>query len=375
MVDTVLIKTASRCNIDCTYCYVYNLGDDSWKENPKLMSVKTIDNIVNTLKNIYQYQGYSFAIVLHGGEPLLLPKDRLEYLLKEIRNHLPDYTSISIQTNGLLVTNEIIELCNKYKTTLAISLDGDKIINDANRIDHKGRGTYDRIIQKINLIQNHPSSKSVFTGLLAVINPFSNPRKVYDFFKGLNVPSVNFLMRDGNHDNYPFGKSDFNSLEYGKWLSDLWLQYFNDENPVPIAIFDNIAKTIMGGESQKEGTGLDISEILIIDTSGEITKNDTLKSTKNKADKFNTNWNVNDESFDIVQILNSDEYKDYIKMQNPTSKICLECDLLNICGGGMPLYRWSENNGFDNPSVFCNDHKYIINSIFETVNNYVENTK
>lgn len=375
MVDTVLIKTASRCNIDCTYCYVYNLGDDSWKENPKLMSVKTIDNIINTLKNIYQYQGYSFAIVLHGGEPLLLPKDRLEYLLKEIRNHLPDYTSISIQTNGLLVTNETIELCNKYKTTLAISLDGDKIINDANRIDHKGRGTYDRIIQKINLIQNHPSSKSVFTGLLAVINPFSNPRKVYDFFKGLNVPSVNFLMRDGNHDNYPFGKSDFNSLEYGKWLSDLWLQYFNDENPVPIAIFDNIAKTIMGGESQKEGTGLDISEILIIDTSGEITKNDTLKSTKNKADKFNTDWNVNDESFDIVQILNSDEYKDYIKMQNPTSKICLECDLLDICGGGMPLYRWSENNGFDNPSVFCNDHKYLINSIFETVNNYVENTK
>lgn len=375
MVDTVLIKTASRCNIDCTYCYVYNLGDDSWKENPKLMSVKTIDNIVNTLKNIYQYQGYSFAIVLHGGEPLLLPKDRLEYLLKEIRNHLPDYTSISIQTNGLLITNEIIELCDKYKTTLAISLDGDKIINDANRIDHKGKGTYDRIIKKINLIQNHPSSKSVFTGLLAVINPFSNPRKVYDFFKGLNVPSVNFLMRDGNHDNYPFGKSDFNSLEYGTWLSDLWLQYFNDENPVPIAFFDNIAKTIMGGESQKEGTGLDISEILIIDTSGEITKNDTLKSTKNKADKFNTNWNVNDESFDIVQILNSDEYKDYIKMQNPTSKICLECDLLNICGGGMPLYRWSENNGFDNPSVFCNDHKYIINSIFETVNNYVENTK
>lgn len=375
MVDTVLIKTASRCNIDCTYCYVYNLGDDSWKENPKLMSVTTIDNIINTLKSIYQYQGYSFAIVLHGGEPLLLPKERLEYLLKEIRNNLPDYTSISIQTNGLLITNEIIELCDKYRTTLAISLDGDKIINDANRIDHKGKGTYDRIIQKINLVQNHPKSKSVFTGLLAVINPFSNPKKVYDFFKGLNIPSVNFLMRDGNHDNYPFGKSDFNSLEYGKWLSDLWLQYFNDENPIPIAVFDNIAKMIMGGESQKEGTGLNISEILIIDTSGEITKNDTLKSTKNKADKFNNHWNVNDKNFDIIQILNSDEYKNYIKMQKPTSKTCLECDLLNICGGGMPLYRWSNSNGFDNPSVFCNDHKYIINSIFKTIHNYVEYTK
>ncbi|WP_066804736.1 cyclophane-forming radical SAM/SPASM peptide maturase YhhB [Moraxella oblonga] len=375
MVDTVLIKTASRCNINCTYCYVYNLGDDGWKENPKLMSIDTIDNIINTLRNIYQYQGHSFAIVLHGGEPLLLPKDRLEHLLKEIRRNLPDYTTISIQTNGLLITNEIIELCHKYKTTLAISLDGDKIVNDANRIDHKGKGTYDRIIEKINLVQNHPKSKSVFTGLLAVINPFSNPKKVYKFFKELNVPSVNFLMRDGNHDHYPFGKSNYNSLEYGKWLSDMWLQYFNDANPIPIAVFDNIVKTIMGGESQKEGTGLDISEILIIDTSGEITKNDTLKSTKNKADKFDICWNVNDENFDVIQLLHSTEYKDYIKMQNPTSQTCLECNILHICGGGMPLYRWSEHNGFDNPSVFCNDHKYLINSIFETVNDYVENTK
>lgn len=111
MIDTVLIKTASRCNINCTYCYVYNLGDEGWKDNPKILSFETIDNIISTLKDIYLYQGKSFAIVLHGGEPLLLPKDRLSYLLKNIRKNLPGYTNISIQTNGLLITNEIIDLC------------------------------------------------------------------------------------------------------------------------------------------------------------------------------------------------------------------------------------------------------------------------
>ena len=29
-IDTILLKTASRCNIACTYCYVYQLGDQGW---------------------------------------------------------------------------------------------------------------------------------------------------------------------------------------------------------------------------------------------------------------------------------------------------------------------------------------------------------
>ncbi len=41
-IDTVLIKIASRCNINCSYCYVYNLGDASWARMPKLISDETI---------------------------------------------------------------------------------------------------------------------------------------------------------------------------------------------------------------------------------------------------------------------------------------------------------------------------------------------
>jgi hypothetical protein len=40
-IDTVLIKVASRCNINCTYCYVYNAGDDGWKEMPNQISPET----------------------------------------------------------------------------------------------------------------------------------------------------------------------------------------------------------------------------------------------------------------------------------------------------------------------------------------------
>ena len=38
-IDTVLVKLASRCNLDCDYCYVYRMGDDAWRLQPKLTRV------------------------------------------------------------------------------------------------------------------------------------------------------------------------------------------------------------------------------------------------------------------------------------------------------------------------------------------------
>lgn len=368
VIDTVLLKIASRCNLDCSYCYVYHLGDDAWKENPKLLNMKKIDDIEQSLFELYQYQGKSFAIVLHGGEPFLLPKSRLEYLFQKLRSRLPEYTTISIQTNGLLLNNELIDLCYEYRVTVSISLDGEEKVNDAMRIDKLGRGSFTRIINSIKLIQEHPKYNDVFTGCLAVIDPFSSPKSTYHFFKSLNIPSVNFLMRDGNHSRYPFGKKDFNSIEYGKWLAELWQEYFNDPNPIPIAVFDNYVKTLMGGMSSKEGTGTEVSGILIIDTNGDITKNDTLKSTKNRADRFKYAWNVSKDN--IVELVQSDEFKEYLNLQNPTSSHCKQCQYLNICGGGMPLYRWHDETQFDNPSVFCSDHQFIIKSIESTLRDF-----
>ena len=35
--DTVLVKTVSRCNFDCSYCYVYRGPDTTWRLQPKRM--------------------------------------------------------------------------------------------------------------------------------------------------------------------------------------------------------------------------------------------------------------------------------------------------------------------------------------------------
>ena len=42
--DTILLKVASRCNINCSYCYVYNQGDTNWQRMPKHMSAATVED-------------------------------------------------------------------------------------------------------------------------------------------------------------------------------------------------------------------------------------------------------------------------------------------------------------------------------------------
>jgi len=69
-IDTVLLKVASRCNINCGYCYVYNMGDASWANMPKSMSVQTVSAVARALHELSQLQRRRFAVVLHGGGAL-----------------------------------------------------------------------------------------------------------------------------------------------------------------------------------------------------------------------------------------------------------------------------------------------------------------
>lgn len=39
--DTALIKVASRCNINCSYCYVYKMGGGGWADRPNQISYET----------------------------------------------------------------------------------------------------------------------------------------------------------------------------------------------------------------------------------------------------------------------------------------------------------------------------------------------
>ena len=306
-----------------------------------------------------EQQQEGFAIVLHGGEPLLLGFRELALLLRGIRNQLPPGRyPISLQTNGALLSGRLLDLFAETQTSVSVSIDGPAEANDLARLDHRGKSTFATTLSGIELLAKHPESRFLFAGTLTVAQPAIDPDLIYEFLKDLGTPSMDFLLQDGNHDCLPTGKESFESTEYGTWLSRLFDLYLADPSPVPIRIFDDTIKLCIGGASQKEGRGRNRHGILIIETDGEIRKNDTLRASFEGADRFSARWNVTDTS--LAAVLSSQEYLSYTNMQLPVSRQCMDCNLLDVCGGGMPLYRWSADRGYDNPSVYCRDHALFI---------------
>lgn len=357
--DTVLVKTASRCNFDCSYCYVYQGPDTGWRDQPKRMHRDTLLAVGNRLAAHAMHQRAGYAIVLHGGEPLLLGFEDLAILLRGLRASMnPDRYPISIQTNGALLSEKFLNLFAETRASVSVSIDGPRAANDISRLDHRGHSTFSSTIRGIRLLASHPECDFLFAGTLSVIQPSVSPESVYAFLKELGSPSMDFLLQDGNHDRLPPGKSCFATTEYGEWLARLFDLYISDPSSVPIRIFDDLVKLYLGGSSQKEGLGKDQHGILIVETNGEIRKNDTLRASYEGADHFKQCWNIKDST--LVEVISSQEYLSYATMQTPTCSECQDCPYLSLCGGGMPLYRWSDEQGYNNPSVYCKDHALLI---------------
>jgi uncharacterized protein len=120
-------------------------------------------------------------------------------------------------------------------------------------------------------------------------------------------------------------------------------------------------KLVLGADGTKEGVGLTEFGIVVIDTDGSITKNDTLKSSYDGADRFATNWSIYEHL--LEDVLASQDFETYHAAQQPTSEVCRACPDLKICGGGMTLHRWNDESGYDNPSVYCADQRLVIANI------------
>ena len=357
-IDTVLLKLASRCNLDCGYCYVYRMGDEAWRTQPKRMALPVVEAVAARLGILARGQGRGFSVVFHGGEPLLVGATRFDEICCALKQALPPDAALHVQTNGVLLTNETLSICAAHDVGISISIDGPAAVHDRHRPDHRGAGTHARVTAAIDRLNAHPSGARLFTGVLAVVDLQADPGEVYTFLKSTGAPSIDFLYRDGNHDLLPVGKASLVSTEYGDWMGRLLGVYLADPKPARIRVLDDMLKLMLGGKGRKEGIGLDAYGILVIDTDGSVNKNDTLKSAGGGADRFGAGWSVL--THDLRDVVASPEFATYHHAQRPAAPACLACPDLKVCGGGMPAHRWSAASGFGNPSVFCADQRRLI---------------
>ena len=363
-IETLVLKVVAPCNLNCSYCYEYNMGDDSWKKKPKKISEDLI-NILAKKLNIYCNKNSieEFTITLHGGEPLMLSVKELNNIFSILKREIKiSNLRFGMQTNGTLFTKEKINILNNFNVNVGISIDGDKYANKY-RVDLKGKEVFEKIIQGVNRAKKEINN---FSGFLSVVNLNADPEKVLKFLLAFEPYQIDLLPPFGNYSNPPFLTNT--KYSYSEWMIrafDYW-----SSNPeyakTRIRYLEDALYSIVNGVSKSDWFGLKPPGYLVINTEGDIEGLDTLK-VANGGRELGLNIIKNT----IEEALQSEEIKNRSLMFEGLPDLCKNCEIVKWCSGGYYPTRYSKENNFNNPSYYCKDLK----NLFFHLSKWVEKQK
>jgi len=346
----LVLKVASRCNLDCDYCYMYTMADSGWKQQERIMSLVTAERIARRVADYaHAHNLHAFDIIFHGGEPLLAGAEQLSQMTELFRTHAPDVQfSFSMQTNGTLLTSAALSTLSAAHIMVGVSLDGTRAANDRHRLYSNGKSSYAAASEGLRLLADE--YRQLFGGVLAVMDLAADPLETFGALNTHRPPSIDFLFPLAHHSNPP-------AAGYGAWLAeifDYWSQA--DVAFVPdVRLFHIIIDLLLGRSTRAGFIGASpdtLSAVIQPDGSAELL--DALKSTTGTATY--TGLNVHSSSLDTIAA-----HPGY--RQPVPALTCWNCDLFKVCGGGYYTHRWSQTNGFDNPSVYCDELKTLITHI------------
>ncbi|MGI5156177.1 radical SAM protein [Microbispora sp. CA-102843] len=81
-----VLKVASRCDLACDHCYVYEHADTSWRGRPMVMSDGTAVRVADRIaEHAAEHRIQTTHVVFHGGEPLLAGIERLRRFSRTLR--------------------------------------------------------------------------------------------------------------------------------------------------------------------------------------------------------------------------------------------------------------------------------------------------
>lgn len=355
-IETFVIKIASRCNLNCDYCYVYNGKDDSWKQKPKFLSDRVLDAVCRQLASYCADENLArIRVVFHGGEPCLVGVDRFSEICTRIRGAVPNFTQVSfaIQTNGTLIDAAWAETFAHHNVVVGVSIDGPAAVHDSQRKYVSGKGSFSRVMSAVNVL----NSMNIRWEILTVIPLGSDPLVVHRHLDAMGASSIRYLFPDVTRESMRDIHERFGPTPCADFLCPIiedWLDH--ERTNTRIEDLWNFARVLLGGTSRLETIGNNPPRYVFIETNGDMEGLDCLRVCKNGFTR--TGFSVLNHGFPEFAGSTS-EIVSLMLDGAEVPKGCLGCEEVKNCGGGYLPHRYSQDGSFDNPSVWCADLKKV----------------
>lgn len=351
---SLLIKPAGPdCNLDCKYCF-YSIKNQYFGENRHRMSDRILEKMILEFLAL-NFSQASFA--WQGGEPALMGLDfyRKAVQLQKIYAMPNQQISNAFQTNATLINEEWCEFFHEYNFLVGISLDGPQKYHDYYRQDFQGQGTFDKVMQSIELCKKY----KVEFNILVLLNDqnVKHPDELFDFFTNLGIKFLQFIPCVEKDPNDAI-IADFavTGRQYGEFMLRIferWQDYGLHE--VSIRLFDSIMNYIVYGRHSNCTFNKSCSDYIVIEHNGDAFCCDFFVGDDYKL------GNLNNSS--IRELYNSPVKSEFAASKRKISNKCFVCRYLEICRGGCLKDRMVISDDYKSLNHLCEGYKMIFEKI------------
>ncbi len=362
---SLILKGTNACNLRCRYC---SLGE---KEQAKMLGQDDMRKALFWFLEYAKAKGqHRVGIILHGGEPFLVPAEQYRFCFQELQKQYSEMEiHYSAQTNGYELSEEYLNLIRDYKIHIGISLDGDKDIHDRQRTGIYGNPTYEKIMGNILTLKRN----SIPVSLLMVVTRYHQQMdfQFFDFLAEERIPiKVNPMYQVGD------AKKNMDlaipGRYYGQFLMDLFDYLIEHEIDLHVSPLEELLHAILYGDLPK-GCNFCASctdSFVCVNQEGDIypcgrfSDRDIFKIGSISA-------GISAKGNEIVREIKS-------RRKENLALGCARCKYLRLCYSGCSAYIFKQGSK-NVPSELCEDYymifEYLSGSGLIKYKGYLQNRK
>jgi len=368
---TAILKLTAFCNLNCDYCYMFNLRDQSFIGMPNQMPVDVALALADRLGTYTSALGVpAFDVVLHGGEPTLWPEssfDRFLTRLRQVEANGSCQFDVALQTNAYRpLPQTLLRLFRKHRVSLGVSVDGPADRHDRHRRTHDDRGSYARVMANVQQILKDGYG-DIVRGFLTVIDPGQDPGDYLEWVARLPLPKVDVLWpMQFTWDFPPWESNDIfayaEEAPYGRWLAslfDLWLK--RDDPRIVIRHFTDVVSFYLGAKTHTDTIVNDSVSMFVVEPTGGFSLPDYLRVGGDGVAR--TPYLVQSDTIESLHAI--DDFRTLFDLSVLMPRECSSCAFRDVCGGGFIPGRARRAGGpilDPRPSVLCPDQYHFFRS-------------
>jgi uncharacterized protein len=357
--------TGAICNLDCQYCFFLS-KEQLYPGSKFRMTDDLLETYIQQL--LESHQAPEVTIAWQGGEPTLMGLEFFQRSLELVKKHKKPGQQVThtLQTNGTRLDDAWGQFFKQHNFLIGLSVDGPQYLHDTYRVDKRGRGSFEQVMQGWKTLKQH----QVDFNILCTVNAANGdrPLEVYRFFRdqlGAEfiqfIPIIERVNADGStliQQGKQVTERSVKPEQFGQFLSgvfDEWVR--RDVGKIFIQHFDAALANWVGAQPGVCIFSKTCGNALALEHNGDLYSCDHFVEPDYKLGNI--------QETPMLELIASDRQRQFGRAKfEALPKYCRDCEVRFACNGGCPKNRFIETpDGEAGLNYLCAGYKAFFTHI------------